>query len=620
MNESNSVRLRWGVLAALAMTFLALYPQINLWLVRGREWNGAYVMVHGDEAAYSAYIQALINGRPRRNNPYTGRDDAPGVQQPESLFSIQFIPAYAVALPARALGVSAATAFIALLVLTAIGATLTISWLLTALTGDGRLGAAGALIVLCFGTVAAGQGEVAGLLHSSFVADSFLFLRRYQPAAAFPLFFVNCILLWRMLTSATFRRALLWATLSGLLFGILIFSYFYLWTAAAAWLACLAVLWLAGRPTEWKRTAACFAVIGGWATVALIPYAVLLSHRAANTDAGQLLVLSRAPDLFRIPELMGMAIVLALVAGVARGLVPYSDRRVLFLASFALMPLAIFNQQIVTGRSLQPFHYQWFVVNYLVLIALVATAFILWQERGGTKRSLPSRIVALIALVAFSLGMVEMAGATKRGASYARVCDEAMKVGQWLAEAAKHDGTRSDAVREGHAPRPVVFTSSLWAAGILPTLAPQSMLFVWHVNSFPTPALGESRRLFLKYLYYSGANQAELERSFLEARPEILTAFFGVHRVLPDMAVDPKPISVMEASAELEKYAAYIDSFTRADASVPLLSYVVVPTDNTPDLANIDRWYERDVGERVGLFTIYRVRLRPSPEKREATE
>src|SRR5438128_10629725 len=214
------------------MTLLALYPQLTLWLARGREWNGAYVTVHGDEAAYSAYIQALIDGRPRRNNPYTGRDEAPGLAQPESLFSIQFIPAYAIALPARALGLSAATAFILLLALTAVLATLTIFWLLATLTGDDRLAAAGALLALCFGTLAAGQGEIFGLLHTSFTADSFLFLRRYQPAAAFPLFFMLCVLVWRMLTTKRVRSAFLWATLAGFLFAILVFSYFYLWTAA----------------------------------------------------------------------------------------------------------------------------------------------------------------------------------------------------------------------------------------------------------------------------------------------------------------------------------------------------------------------------------------------------
>src|SRR5207253_1663709 len=233
------------------------------------------------------------------------------------------VPAYAIALPARALGVKAATAFIFLAMLTAIVATLTIFWLLVTLTGDDRLAAAGALFALCFGTVAAGQGEVYSLLHKSFMADSFLFLRRYQPAAAFPLFFIFCVLVWRMLTSKTARSSVLWATLSGFLFAILVFSYFYFWTAAAAWLTCVAAVWLAGHPDVWKRTLVSFSIIGGWATIAMVPYARLLSHRAVNTDAGQLLQISHAPDLFRISELIGVAILLTLVLVVARGRLAY---------------------------------------------------------------------------------------------------------------------------------------------------------------------------------------------------------------------------------------------------------------------------------------------------------
>src|SRR3989454_5349330 len=103
------IEWKWGVLAALAMTFIGLYPQINLWLARGTQWQGSYVLTQGDEIAYSAYVNALIDGRPRRNDPFNGRDDLPGKPTYESLFSIQFLPAYAITLPARLLGLSTDT-------------------------------------------------------------------------------------------------------------------------------------------------------------------------------------------------------------------------------------------------------------------------------------------------------------------------------------------------------------------------------------------------------------------------------------------------------------------------------------------------------------------------------
>jgi hypothetical protein len=36
----------------------------------------------------------------------------------------------------------------------------------------------------------------------------------------------------------------------------------------------------------------------------------------------------------------------------------------------------------------------------------------------------------------------------------------------------------------------------------------------------------------------------------------------------------------------------------------------VVPTDGNFDFANLDRWYERDAGERVEAYTLYRLKLR----------
>ena len=104
--QTEQTKLRWrlGVLAGVAMMILALYPQLNLWAMRGSEWNGAYAYNDMDEVAYAAYLQALIDGRPRLSDPFTGRDDALSSRQPESLFSIQFVPPYAIALFARHLG------------------------------------------------------------------------------------------------------------------------------------------------------------------------------------------------------------------------------------------------------------------------------------------------------------------------------------------------------------------------------------------------------------------------------------------------------------------------------------------------------------------------------------
>jgi len=62
---------------------------------------------------------------------------------------------------------------------------------------------------------------------------------------------------------------------------------------------------------------------------------------------------------------------------------------------------------------------------------------------------------------------------------------------------------------------------------------------------------------------------------------------------------------------ELKRYGDYLQNFGIQQAKNPVLNYVVIPnSDAAPNLTNLDKWYERDAGEQVGLFKIYRVKLR----------
>lgn len=79
-------RWRFGVFAGICLAVFSLYPQLNLIYLRGAEYNGHYAYNDIDEVAYASYVHALIDGRPRKNDPYTGRDDSPEHPQPESLF------------------------------------------------------------------------------------------------------------------------------------------------------------------------------------------------------------------------------------------------------------------------------------------------------------------------------------------------------------------------------------------------------------------------------------------------------------------------------------------------------------------------------------------------------
>jgi len=602
MPQAHTIKWKWGILAAVVVTLVSLIPQFFMWGTRGSQWNGSYAEQHGDEWVYSAYVQALIDGRPRRNDPYTGRDERPGQPQPESLFSIQFVPAYLIAAPARLLGVSSSTAFILLGVIAPFLSCLAIFWLLTNVTQDEKLASAGAVLVLSFGALAAGQGLVHLFISGS--NYSFLpFLRRYEPLAPFPLFFVFCSLTWKSLNDR--NNALAWPLMAGVCLALLIFSYFFLWTPALAWLVCLAFLWFISKRDDWRREIRSFAIILICAVAALIPYAILVARRSQIMDAGQKLILSRAPDLIRVAELLGLAVFALLAFGVRRERIAARAPATIFAASFALTPLLVFNQQIITGRSLQPFHYEWFIANYLALVGLVITSILLWRGRDVT-RPVRYRIAGRIAFIAVWWAVIEVLAPVKVVIRESQFTDRAAAVGQRLKElSASETGTISELD-----PRPLVLATENKVAVILPTFTSHAVFWAPHFD-FLHLAPGESRARFYQYLYFTGVDSKKFKQELSKPSSTFAAATFGHERVIPDLAVQVTPISADEIAQKVAEYETYRRTFTRELAAQHIISYLIVPAGTEPDLSNLDRWYQRDGGELVGDYRLYRLRLRP---------
>jgi hypothetical protein len=600
---------RLGIYAALAVTLLALYPQFRLQLARGKDWNGSFAFFSQDEIAYSAYVNALIEGRPRLSDPYTGRDDAPGAPQHESLFSIQFAPAYAIAIPARVFGLSAPTSFIALTALVAFASALSLFWLIWMATNDERMASAGALVVLCLGTFAILYVPLRLLfgLDTTYTFEYFPFLRRYVPSVSFPFFFLFCALVWRALTSRNARARLIASSLAGLSFAFLVFSYFYMWTAAAAWLGCFALLWtIAARMDERTTAIKVFGVVVIIAIIALVPYFFLLQNRAPTMDSVQLLAISHTPDFSRSSIKLGLIVCTVLLYSVWRGRIKWRERTVIFAASFALTPLLVFNQQIITGRSLQPLHYELYLAKYLALLALVLALALLRPMRERTQPMMTGRVLVCVIVVALGWGMIETAVETKRHAWASLDRDEALVVARRLAELSRASTT--------HAPdnQQVVLYFNLDHADISPVVAPQAVLWAPHTPAFSGVTTEENRQRLYQYLYYTNEDLRNIDAERFDALD--YRKNYLIHSLIewghndPAWTVNWKQITPTDVSSALDGYRSYAESFSREQAANPTLSYVVV--EGEADFKNLDRWYERDTGEPLGRFTLYRLRLK----------
>ena len=613
-------RWRLGVLAAIAMMLLALLPQAHLWYMRGDDWQGSFAHFYSDEPAYAAYVNALIDNRPRRNDPYTGHDETMtgGATLPESLFSIQFVPAYLLALPARALGLTASTMFILLMPLVAGTSALAIFWLSAMLTRDERIAAASVPVTLCLGILVSGQGLIVNLLGMGTAYTFLPFLRRYVPGVSFAFFFFFCGLVWRALAAEARRPRLLFASGAGVLFSGMVYSYFYHWTTAAALIGCLALLWFTVRPAGWRQGVESFALMSMCAVISLVPYFILLSRRAPTMDTAQALTFSRAPDLWRGVILLDALVLVALAFGVRRRWLKFRDPAVLFNTALALCVLVVFNQQIVTGRSLQPMHYEQYIGNYVALLAAVLAAGLLWQGRkifngahaeqapagvAVAQRLIPHRVWLPVALTALLWGAGETLVITGRDAGGNVLKDEWAQVARRLKEMAQQQqGEQLD-------PHPVVFNPSVYHIDNLPTYAPLATVWAPHMFVFSGVSVAENKKRFFQYLYYSGVAANDFETLY-RTQGFIYFAIFGWERANPRLTVNYRPITQAEIDVEKNNYANFVASFDRERASQPTLSYVVAQVDQPFNLAPLDRWYTRDAGERIGRHIIYRVKLR----------
>jgi len=611
------MKLRWrfGIVAAIFLAIFSLYPQAKLWYNRGTEWQGNYAYNDIDEVAYASYVKALTEGRPRKNDPYTGRDDSADSPQKESLFSIQFAAPYTLAIPARILGISVPWMMTLGGAIAAALTALAVFWFLFDLGGSNWFAMAGSIITLAGGALFAGEGAVSEIFFDGFSYPYFPGFRRYIPALAMPAFFIMVGAVWRfvrqMHTTIGFGARpdspALPMAVSVLSFAYIVYSYFYIWTTAAAWLACLALCILVFQPIGTKTILKRLAVVGGCCIVTLLPYAYLLSQRSRTMDDVQLLVNTHAPDLARFPEYIAAFVLVILVIGVLLGRLSPRTPSTLFVLSQALAVFVIFNQQVVTGQSLQPIHYQVFIGNYVAGFDLMASVGLFLRNADWHQGYVPKAVFAALALVAVAWGFVECHYTVRVLDDVNIARDEQMPLARRLTELAANDP---------HPFKTVVFNTEIAEADDLPTVSPQATLWSRHQHVFTTVSTEENKERYYQYLYYQGWTGEQLASSIKRGDFVSMIALFGWGRHSDRLNAEFKPLTYGEIDAEARNFDSYTANFDPASSPETVVSFLVVRADDAPDLANFDRWYERDAGEQFGRYVLYRVKLRSIAEAR----
>ena len=168
---------------------------------------------------------------------------------------------------------------------------------------------------------------------------------------------------------------------------------------------------------------------------------------------------------------------------------------------------------------------------------------------------------------------------------------------------------------ENQIPRSVVYAPNFVVANAIPSTAPQPVLWGQYLFLFPDVTLAEDKERLAQFLYYKGVSFTNIDENNFESlnneRAYYLTSLIRRGRFNPRLSVDWKPIAPEEVRGALDYYADYVANFNRERAAHPTLSYLLVSVDDPANFGNFDRWYERDQGERIGDYFLFRVHLKP---------
>jgi hypothetical protein len=600
--------LLWSLLAGVILSVAALGSQIDLWVERGADWNGVYTVSDLDEPFYTAYVQSILDGKSRRNSPYTGVADTAETLQKESYLSIQYLASYPSIFLAKLFGLSASTTMILLAAIIGFVSAFVLFWLSFIISENAPISFVTTVTTLFCGAFAAGQGGIFDMLSQESVQYpiSLLFLRRSVPAMSFPALFLFFVFVYRFFSVKKQKTKIWFGVLAVACFTFTVFSYFYHWTTALAWFFGLVILWAIFKFEDLRENKIYFLGLGGSLLLVLVPYFFLLSNRSTETDSALLLNFTNQPDLWRIPTLTSYLSIGVFLIGKKFGWLNLREPKILFLMSLAFVAPVVFNQQLLTGRSLQPFHYQFFCVNYVAVFSLSSVIFILLKNK--LKAQTLNKILLLVGATVFIIGYFEnvYAADAYRGMNVWR--DELVPVAgriKLIGESDKNQTKTSRVILSFD------FTQPFWTNSVdLPALSSQSVLWSPHLTMFPDVSRKENLERLNKFLYYQNLDAKWLKNQLQSGNSILTLGYFGGVRTNDQNVGESKSVSGEEINKIVEQYEDFCRSFDSEKARTPFLSFVIVRQEIENDLSNIDRWYERDAGETVGKYILYRVKLR----------
>lgn len=214
------------------------------------------------------------------------------------------------------------------------------------------------------------------ILHGK-LPDEFLRLSRpVNPAMIYVFFFGFLVSFWYYYKNRTVRYGILSAVLLGLNF----YNYLYTWTYLYAFGGLLVLFHMYER--QWKEVKKLSYVFFG-ALIVGIPYLINL-YKVTTYPTYEEVGARFGVVLTHMPLFVGFTVIIAIFAFLF--FFPKKDTyEYYFNLALVLTPFITMNQQIITGKILQPNHYHWFFHKPVVIIVICIVIFSLLTRLGWTR-------------------------------------------------------------------------------------------------------------------------------------------------------------------------------------------------------------------------------------------
>lgn len=219
-----------------------------------------------------------------------------------------------------------------------------------------------------FGVLQILQGEL---------PDEFLRLSRpVNPAMIYIFFFGFLVSFWYYYKN----RAVRYGILSAVLLGLNFYNYLYTWTYLYAFGGLLVLFHMYER--QWKEAQRLSYVFFG-ALIVGIPYLINL-YNVTTYPTYEEVGARFGVVLTHMPLFVGFTVIISIFAFLM--FFPKRDKdQYYFNLALVLTPFITMNQQIITGKILQPNHYHWFFHKPVVIIVVCVVMFSLLTRLGWTR-------------------------------------------------------------------------------------------------------------------------------------------------------------------------------------------------------------------------------------------